>query len=121
MHDMKALDRGIAAHAWWKYRLFDAVRTGKSEWTVKKVSAAEDCDFARWLAELSPEDRSSEHFEKVAALHAQFHAAAADVLSLVLSGRSQEAKQAIALGSHFSLISTNLTMAMSAWKDSLTG
>ncbi len=120
MQEGKALDRAIAAHAWWKYRLFDAVRTGKSEWTVQKVAAAEDCDFARWLAGLLPEDQSSEHYEKVAALHAEFHAVAAEVLSLALAGHSEEAHQAIALGSPFSLISSNLTMALSAWKDSLT-
>ncbi len=42
MQDKNPLDPGIAAHARWKYRLFQAVKTGKSEWTVGVVGVFTD-------------------------------------------------------------------------------
>ena len=115
--DASHLDRGIAAHARWKYRLFDAVNTGKSEWTVQGIRSYETCEFGRWLASLPPAESSSEHCKKVAELHAEFHKAAAEVLEIALSGRKAEGEAAISLGSRFSLVSSELTMAVSAWKE----
>ena len=110
------IERGIAAHARWKYRLFDAIETGSSEWTVESLRSHDRCQFGQWLAGLPPGERSPEHYEKVTDLHAKFHEKASEVLELALSGRKQEAEAAIALGSPFSVISADLTMAMSAWK-----
>ncbi len=50
-------------------------------------------------------------------LHTEFHTAAADVLELALAGRKQEAEAAIALGSRFMLVSSDMTMTLSAWKE----
>ena len=50
-----------------------------------------------------------------------FHAFRREVLELALSARKEEAEAAIAVGSRFPLISTNLTMAMSAWKAATRG
>ena len=119
--DASHLDRGIAAHARWKYRLFDAVSTGKSEWTVQATRSHETCEFGKWLASLPPSESSSEHCGKVTELHAEFHKAAAEVLEIALSGRRKEAEAAISLGSRFLLISSDLTMAMSAWKEAVGG
>ena len=121
MVDTSQIERGIAAHARWKYRLFDAVNTGKSESTVQGTRSDDQCEFGKWLASLPPSERSSEHCTKVTALHAEFHKAASEVLELALSARKEEAEAAIALGSRFSLISSNLTMAMSAWKAAARG
>jgi len=119
--DTTQIDHGIAAHARWKYRLFDAVNTGKSESTVRDLRSDSRCEFGKWLASLPPSDKSSELCEKVIALHSEFHEAASEVLALALSARKQEAEAAIALGSRFSLVSANLTMAMSAWKTAAGG
>ena len=119
--DTSQIDSGIAAHARWKYRLFDAVDTGKSESTVQDTRSDSQCQFGKWLASLTPSERSSEDCQKVTDLHTEFHRAASDVLELALSARKQEAKVAISLGSRFSLISSNLTMAMSAWKAACSG
>ncbi|MBN2293893.1 MAG: CZB domain-containing protein, partial [Pirellulales bacterium] len=113
------LENGIASHARWKYRLFDAINTGKSEWTVQGVRTADQCEFGMMLLSLSPTEQSSQYYAKVRDLHAEFHQAAADVLELALAGRKQEAEKAIALGSRFTLVSSELTMTLSAWKDSV--
>lgn len=119
MIDASQIDQGIAAHARWKYRLFDATKTGESEWTVEQIQSYTDCDFGRWLAMLSAAERESEQCKAVVDLHREFHGAAAVVLDLALHKKTNEAQAAIALNSPFSIVSANLTAAMSVWKESL--
>jgi hypothetical protein len=54
----------------------------------------------------------------VRALHAEFHTVAADVLQLALAGRKDEAIAAMAFGSRFMAVSSNLVMAIAAWQRS---
>jgi len=119
MIDPGQIDHGIAAHAKWKYRLFDAVKTGESEWTVEQIRAYTTCEFGRWLATLSSAEQQSEHCQTVVELHRQFHTTAAEVLELALRKEREAAEAAIALNSPFSLLSANLTAAMTAWKETL--
>ncbi len=116
-----ALDRAIAAHAKWKYRLMDAIDTGKSQWRISDVRTDNACDFGKWLAALPLTERLSEHSKKVRALHTEFHGLAADVLELALAGRKAEATAAMALGSRFAQVSSGLTMAVLAWKETAPG
>lgn len=117
MNITEALDRAIAAHAKWKYRLMDAIETGKSEWRAGDVRTDEKCDFGKWLSTLPLSQRLSTHCKSVRALHAEFHALAAEVLDLAVAGRKEEAAAAIALGSRFAVVSSSLTMAVLAWKE----
>ena len=121
MVDGSQIDHGIASHARWKYRLFDAAKTGESEWTVAQIRSYTDCEFGRWLATLSQAERDSEPCKKVIALHREFHGAASGVLDLALQKKTEEAQAAIALNSPFAIVSANLTAAMSEWKASLGG
>ncbi len=115
------LDRAIAAHAKWKYRLTEAIDTGKSQWRVSDVRTDSSCEFGKWLVALPLSQRLSEHSKKVRALHAEFHALAADVLELALAGRKAEATAAMAFRSRFATASSNLTMAVVAWKEAAAG
>jgi hypothetical protein len=115
MSELTIFDRAIAAHAKWKYRLFQAVKTGKSEWTVPRVRAADRCDFGAWLQALPVNEKMCDQCDKVKSLHAEFHHIAAEVLQMALEGRKEEAEAAISLGSHFSAVSAELTMAISEW------
>jgi hypothetical protein len=119
MIEASQIDHAIATHARWKYRLFDAAKTGESEWKVEQVRSYTDCEFGRWLATLSSAERESEQCKAVVNLHREFHAAASRVLDLALQKKTDEAQAAIALNSPFSIVSANLTAAMSAWKESL--
>ena len=121
MNIVEALDQAIAAHAKWKYRLMEAIDTGKSQWRVGDVRTDNSCDFGKWLSELPLSERLSEHYKKVRALHAEFHGLAADVLELALAGRKDEATAAMALRSRFATVSSNLTMAVMAWKECRIG
>jgi hypothetical protein len=117
MKTVEALDRAIAAHARWKYRLMDAIETGKSQWQIGEVRTDDACEFGKWLSALPLSQRLSEHSKTVRALHSEFHALAANVLELAIAGRKHEASAAIALGSHFAAVSSRLTMAVLAWKE----
>ena len=121
MSELTIFDRAIAAHAKWKYRLYQAIKTGQSDWSVAEIRPDVRCDFGEWLRSLPMPERTSERCERVRALHTEFHAAAAEVLTLALAGQKQDAEKAIALGSRFTGISTDLTMALSAWKESEAG
>jgi hypothetical protein len=121
MNIIEALDQALAAHAKWKYRLMEAIDTGKSEWRISEVRTDHSCQFGKWLLALPLSERLSENYKKVFALHAEFHGLAADVLELALAGRKAEATAAMALRSRFATVSSNLTMAVVAWKDAAKG
>jgi hypothetical protein len=112
-----ALDHAIAAHAKWKLRLKEAIDTGKSEWKVADVRTDQACELGNWLSTLPVAQRLSRHYEKVRTFHADFHKAAADVLELALAGRKDEALAAIAFGSRFLAVSSNLVLAITAWRE----
>ena len=121
MSELTIFDLAISAHAKWKYRLYQAIKTGRSDWSVAQLRTDDRCDFSEWLRSLPTPERTSERCERVRALHTEFHTAAAEVLELALAGRKKDAETAISLGSHFSRISAELTMALSAWKDNEGG
>lgn len=95
----------------------EAIDTGKSQWHVGDVRTDAACDFGKWLVALPLSQRLSTHCKQVRALHAEFHGMAAGVLELALAGRKEEAAAAMAFGSRFASISSDLTMAVLAWKE----
>ncbi len=116
-----ALESAIAAHAKWKYRLMEAIDTGRSPWRVGDVRTDHECEFGKWLIALPLSERLSEHAKQVRALHGEFHTLAAAVLELALAGRKEEAAAAMALGSRFAVVSSNLTVTIMAWKEAASG
>ena len=96
--DTAAIDRAIAAHARWKYRLFSAVKTGQSEWTVEDIRSHKECEFGKWVASLPSAIRMSPPCQKAMDLHVEFHQVASEVLELVLSGRRAGKKRWVVPG-----------------------
>ena len=119
MSDTEHLSHAIAAHGRWKTRLRQAVDTGKSDQTAATVRSDTLCEFGKWFHAVSPQERVTERWKKIRDLHAEFHKEAARVLTLALAGQKAEAEAALALGSHFSKISADLTLALVAWRDSI--
>jgi hypothetical protein len=116
MIDPANLDHAIAAHAKWKFRLREALKTGQSEWTVDKVRPDNLCEFGQWLNALPVSDRMTTDCRDVKALHTKFHEAAAKVLESAIAGRKLEAETAMATGGAFSDLSTKLVKAITEWK-----
>jgi len=121
MIDPATLDHAIAAHAKWKFRLREAIRTGESEWTVEKVRPDDQCEFGKWLGSLPLAERMMKEWREVKELHAKFHLAAADVLDSALAGRKSEATTAMAPGGAFADISTKLVKMITDWKKKAAG
>ena len=121
MVDPASLDHAIAAHAKWKFRLREAIKTGQSEWTVENVRLDDVCDFGKWLNAMSLSDRMMKEWREVKTLHAKFHAGAADVLASAIAGRKSEADTLMAPGGAFSEVSTKLVKAITDWKKKVSG
>ncbi len=121
MIDPATLDHAIAAHAKWKFRLREAIRTGASEWTVEKVRPDDQCEFGKWLNSLPLADRMMNEWKDVKTLHARFHVAAADVLDSAIAGRKSEATTAMAPGGPFADVSTKLVKIITDWKKNASG
>lgn len=104
----------IAAHGQWKVRLRDAISTGDSEFKVAVVKLDNQCPFGKWLYGGGQHSFPSvSYYEQVRELHARFHEEAARVLLLATTGKTEEAKAALASGSAFSKISGSLVGALS--------
>lgn len=121
MEIAEALERAIAAHAKWKYRLMEAIDTGQSEWRIETVRTDDECEFGKWLGNLPLSLRLSSDVQQVRELHGEFHMLASNVLELALSGQREEAAAAIAMGSRFAAVSSQLTMAVLHWKETSGG
>lgn len=106
----------IAAHGQWKTRLRAAIDTGKSDASVASAKLDNQCQFGKYFYSLPPHMQSSELGRQVRDKHAAFHAEAARVLGLALSGKKAEAQKAIEMNSDFAKISAELTRLMTDWQ-----
>jgi hypothetical protein len=111
MNETEHINNAIAAHGRWKARLRQAIETGKSEWKADSVRSDSLCDFGKWLHTCSSAEKATERWTKIRDLHSEFHKEAARILALAVAGRKSDAEGAIALGSHFSTTSADLTLA----------
>ena len=114
-HDDLSRISGESYHGIIRY-FVKAIETGKSEWTPAIVNQDNQCEFGKWLYACSPQERSSSHYNKIKALHADFHKAAADVLTMALNGKKAEAEANISATSKYRSISAALTKEMMSWK-----
>jgi len=115
----EAIAAALSAHAQWKKRLQDAIATGKSEFTPSVVTKDNACQFGQWLYSLSPPDTLSVDFQKVKALHANFHKVAADILTLALTGKKSEALEMLEHGGAYVQATGKLVLALGAWQNTI--
>lgn len=108
------IQAALTAHGMWKARLERAIETGQCEFSVDKVRLDNQCDFGKWLyGDARASFASVSEFEKIRALHAEFHQEAAKVLQQAVSGRSREARAAMGASAAFGRATTSLTTALS--------
>ena len=112
------VQKALVAHGAWKVRLASAIAAGTSEFNPNEVRADDRCALGGWLyREIDRELRAAPQYESVRALHARFHVSAAAVLELAISGRKAEAIASMEPGKDFGRVSTQLTIALSNWRD----
>ena len=116
---IRQIDAAITAHDEWKARLLAAIESGSSEFQPETVRADHLCEFGKWFDSLGKESRGSLHVERVGALHAQFHEAAARVLDLALTGHRAQALTSLGFGSDYTRASVLLVDEMQLWRAEL--
>ena len=115
--DAAFASRMIAAHGLWKYRLDQAINAGRSTFDPTIVALDDRCPLGTSLygGELRARNREPV-YEQVRQLHAQFHRAAAEILTLALAGKVAEARAQTSAGSQFLQISTRLAQLIDGWR-----
>jgi hypothetical protein len=119
MVSRQAIDDAIVAHGHWRRRLEEAIGSGKSAMRPAVVRHDDACELGQWLRSLDDRERKDGHFDKVSALHVEFHETAADIFELALRGARGEAARRMEFGNAYTLISGKLVLALNAWKNSL--
>lgn len=100
------LQKAIAVHSQWKYRLQQAIRTGKSPMTVKDAKDVHLCELGKWLD--SPAGKALPDYAEIVKIHQAFHEEAAHILVFALEGKKAEAEARMQLGSHFGQLTAKL-------------
>lgn len=113
------IKNAIVAHGAWKERLTNAIETGKSEFSPVIVKTDNNCAFGKWFYSLSIEDKKTEFYQPVKELHAKFHEEAGKILDLAISGKKEEAKKAMDIGSEYLKTSSKLILLLSKWNSTL--
>jgi methyl-accepting chemotaxis protein len=113
------IDNALTAHGLWKKRLNDAIATGQSEFIPAIVKTDNACAFGTWLYSLNPSETKGVDFEIIKKLHANFHKTAGSILELAISGKKEQAKAGMSLGSEFHMLSNSLEKKLRDWKNKL--
>lgn len=118
MASIEELDKAIGAHGMWKTRLKTAIDSGAIDADIATIRVDNQCAFGKWLygSTLSLQDKTSNHYNTIKELHAEFHKIAALVAELAVNGKKAEAEKMIAIGGEYAKISSQLTQAMIEWK-----
>ena len=114
IHDQ--IKSAIGAHGLWKSRLREAIAGGTSQLRASVVRDDHQCEFGKWLHSADATTKQSKHYGSCLEIHRRFHIAAAKIVSLIAVGKKQEASEALEGNSDFSKTSTELTLAMMAWR-----
>jgi hypothetical protein len=117
MIDTAILDHAIASHARWKSRLRQAIASGQSEYTLDQVQVDDQCEFGQWLHQLPLAERIKPRWRTLHQLHETFHKEAAHILDLATHRHQEQAEAGMKPGSSFTRVSTDLVMAINAWKN----
>lgn len=108
------LDAALVAHAEWKFRLANYVEGRSTErLDPDHVGCDDRCDLGKWIHGQTHRSSILVELEEV---HAAFHRAAAEVVSLVHSGRKEEARAALGFSGSYRASSGCVTMLVKAVK-----
>ena len=117
--DPLRIEKSLAAHRLWQFRLSQAAENGSLDARSTAAVADDQCEFGRWLSGLSVTEKHAEHFQYVRTMHAEFHSVAARVLEAATGGRRKEAQRMLDEEGEFPQILSQFSQAMLRWKNSL--
>jgi hypothetical protein len=100
----------IWAHSLWKQQLRKAIESGRSRVSIEEASNDKKCTLGQWL--LSDEAQLLPNYAELVEIHHHFHQQAAQILQLAIDGKRHEALNAMAMGSYFSKLTSQLVNAL---------
>ena len=111
------IKNAIGDHGIWKMRLKSAVDTGEIDIAIDAIKSDNHCNFGKWLHEpaTTEKHKDSRHYQKVLALHAEFHEKAATVARFAVAGNKIAAMKMLDVNGEYVEASATLTAAMLAW------
>lgn len=108
------INKAVGEHGQWRARLRAAFELGQSDLSPDQARADRACNFGRWLhgPDVPSNEKASPEYQACRHLHAEFHKAAAEVLSHAHAGKRIEAEF-----SHrrFTEVAADLTIVMMRW------
>ena len=114
------IQKAITAHGVFKVRLGQMVEGGTSEMSPAVAASDNQCAFGQWLyGGLDGSAKANPHYQTVKDLHAAFHHAAGEIVSLSAAHKRGEALAAMEMGTTFKQMSAKLVIALTAWSESL--
>ncbi|MDD2816845.1 MAG: CZB domain-containing protein [Thiotrichaceae bacterium] len=100
----------IWAHSLWKQHLRKAIESGSCHLSVEEAGNEKKCHLGKWLA--SEEAQTLPNYAELVEIHHHFHRQAAQILQLALNGNRHEALNAMAMGSYFNKLTSQLVNAI---------
>ena len=116
------IDKAIQAHGRWKTRLGEFIDGKTPDFDIDKAGTDNNCDFGKWIYgdSIDENDRKSDFYIQVKALHTDFHKAVKEVADLVVLGKKEEAKKMITdFNGSYTKISTKLVLLLAQWEETL--
>ena len=119
MDKLRDIEEAIGAHASWMSDLRQAILDARSGVEAAMIRADDQCEFGKWLygSRWSAEDRTTDSYQEVRQLHADFHELAAQVVERAAQGKTVEA-YALLYGEYVTM-SGRLALALRAWQGRL--
>jgi Chemoreceptor zinc-binding domain len=98
----------VKAHIGWFEDLRKAMETGQSDMAPAVVAVDTECEFGKWVHSELRALCSADLFEQIKRIHADFHRAAAAILTLALNGRQADARARLGGSSELGELSKRL-------------
>jgi hypothetical protein len=117
--DPLRIEKSLAAHRLWQFRLSRAAETGSLDARSTAALTDDQCEFELWLNGLPIIEKHDGHFQDVRQKHAEFHRVAASVLEAATAGRGKEAQRMLDEGGEFPKVMSEFSRAMLGWRNAL--
>lgn len=111
---------GIGVHGMWKQQLEYAIEGDQLPLSVDDIQRDDCCELGQWLNgdEIPPQVKSSQHYQTVRELHADFHRVAATVARL---SQTDKLSAKSVMEGDFKSASLKLTTHMMKWIHDING
>jgi len=114
-------DRAIAAHGEWKRKLATYLQQPNASLKIAEVGADNKCALGQWIYGDGSHYSSMPEYSQLKSAHAQFHTAAAQVVSKADSGQSLIEDDVLGAKSEFARSSTRVILAIKAMRQKSNG